>query len=86
MAYRKGASQPHEPAEALNTDVPLALIAFKQHCGDLFISPGQLEFVTEMGITPLTLVEKGRLHIETACMSTSVVCAVKSFRPSVSDP
>lgn len=74
----------HDPKEVLRPEVPLPLLAFKRHCGKHFISPSQLEFVTEMGITPLTLVEKGRLHIETPDFSTSVVCAVKSFRPHVS--
>ena len=64
---------------------PLAGLAFRQHLGPLFISPDAVDFVTEVSMGSC-LVEKGRLKFEGPDFgSASVLCAVKSFRPNVSE-
>ena len=65
----------------------LALVAFQRHLGDVFISPQDLTFSTEVGIGDQALVEKGYLRISMPDYCFKAECAIKSFRPEVTlDP
>lgn len=60
----------------------LPLLAFQHHVGSLFIAPEEIEFVSELGVGDLAIVEKGRWHRSNA---DGRVCSivVKGYKPFV---
>jgi hypothetical protein len=58
----------------------LPLLAFQHHVGDLYIDPSQLEFVCELGVGDLALVEQGRWYPRDAEPQDVVV---KGYKPHI---
>lgn len=57
----------------------LPLLAFQHHVGQLFIDPGEIEFVCSLGDGELALVEKGRWHTQNGLLPV----VVKGYKPFV---
>lgn len=57
----------------------IPLLAFKHHVGSLYLDPADLEFVCELGLGELALVEKGRWR--NGGQTVSVV--IKGYKPHV---
>lgn len=59
---------------------PLPLLAFKAHVGPLFIAPDEIDFVAELGVGELALVELGRWRRADGLV---VGVVVKGWKPHV---
>jgi hypothetical protein len=58
----------------------LPLIAFQHHVGSLFIPPEEIDFVCELGVGDLAVVEHGRWR---RGASSTLPVVVKGYKPFV---
>jgi hypothetical protein len=58
----------------------LPLIAFQHHVGSLFIPPEEVDFVCELGVGDLAIVEHGRWR---RGASSTLPVVVKGYKPFV---